>query len=117
MSVRPTNNTVNAGPILHRFWRLVASQPRSGRSGMLRAFRSFVAGFMFWLQSSETKEGRRYGNPWFQYRKAYRRHSRSLWFLANVFWAVLNQCGPFSLNLVPSGLSFSINMGPKRGCF
>jgi hypothetical protein len=40
---------------------------------------------LLWLLSSETKEGRRYGNPGSRYRKSHRRHSRSLWFPADVF--------------------------------
>jgi hypothetical protein len=38
-----------------------------------------------WLQSSETKEGRSYGNPRSTYRKSHRRHSRSLWFIFGLF--------------------------------
>jgi hypothetical protein len=44
---------------------------------------------LLWLLSSETKDGRRYGNPWFQYRNGHRRHSRSLWFLADILGLVL----------------------------
>jgi hypothetical protein len=50
-------------------------------------------------------------------RKAHRRHSRSSWFLTDVFGLSSNNVGPFSRNVVPSGSLFSINLVPKQRCF
>jgi hypothetical protein len=47
----------------------------------------------------------------------HRRHSHTLWFLADVIGLFSNNVGPFSLNLVPRASLFSANLVPKRGCY
>ena len=42
-----------------------------------------------------------------------RRHSHTLWFLADVIGLFSNNVGPFSLNLVPRAFLFSNNVVPK----
>ena len=45
------------------------------------------------------------------------RHSRRMWFLADVIGLFSTKAGPFSRNVVPGARIFSANVGPKTGCY